>query len=106
MQILKANNFKSITISHLINNCPNSICVVYDDFYPPFSYNNVYLSSKEYSLEDLKCCVLNEIVNAVYRMDYIIVHTNKTEKELEEFISFIEKQSIYPFREILIACKP
>lgn len=105
MQILKADNCKSITVSHLLNSCPNSLCIVYHDYYP-LIYESIWLNSEEYSLDDLKQCVVEEIINAIQRSGYLIIYTNKTEQELTEFISFIEKQSIYPFDEVLITCKP
>lgn len=105
MQILKANVQKSITISHLLNSSPNSLCIVYHDYYP-LIYESLWLNSKEYSLDDLKQCVVGEIINARQRSGYLIIYTNKTEQELAEFINFIGRQSIYPFDEVLITCKP
>ena len=106
MQILKADCFKSITISHLLCACPNSVCIVYDDSCPRFMYDSIWIDSNEYSIKDLKEYIIDEFINTMNEMkDYLIIYTNKQEQELSDFIEFINRQGRFDFREILIACK-
>lgn len=103
MQILKANQLKSVTVSHLLHSS-DSLCIIYDDYCPPL-YGAIYLDSAQCSLDILKALIKNEIRKLNIRKDYLIIYTNKTEQEIEEIVDFMNQLKAVVFREVLITCR-
>ena len=104
MLILKGDCGKSVVIDILMDKT-NSICFVYHDY--PLIYNSICLSSLEYSLNDLKECILDELkASDNLHYDYIIVYTNKKEECLKDFIEWLGSNSWCCFAgNIIVTCK-
>lgn len=103
MLILKGENGKS-PIANIILGETYSKCFVYND-YPICSNGGIYLDSTEYSLKDLKECIIDWNENDVYPdeiYDYLIVYTNYTEESLTDFIDWLGK---YYKRKAIVMCK-
>lgn len=111
MQILKANNYKSATIT-FITNSTRSLCVTYDDM-PIHQMGcntwNAFVNSSDFTLDYLLEQIEELMKEATRQLDYIIVYTNRTEDELQDFISKLDGLHKYHFgscKEVLVACRP
>lgn len=103
MLIVKGDCGKSRVIDILMSKT-NSICFVYHDY--PLIYNSICLNSLEYSLEDLKECISDELkASNDLHYNYIIIYTNKKEKDLKDFIEWLESNPWCSFAgNIIVTC--
>ena len=102
MQILKGNKLKSVTVESILKST-DSYCYVYYD--TVLSFNNYYVNSKYYTLEQFQG-YLQEYIDwkdSEKYYDYFIIYTNNTEKELSELIRWLDgKEMDFNCRCILV----
>ena len=109
MQILKANTQKSITVSFILSST-KSVGFVYHDTPVYISDETFIVDSSEYTLDDLLECIQEQTkVSTTQYYDYLVVYTNRTEGELQDFIGKLDglhKRHIVSCKEVLVACRP
>lgn len=105
MQILKGDNFKSITVEAILRS-RSSYCFVYYEEQLPFEH--YYINSKVANINQLQG-YLQEFID--YKMpeisyDYVIIYTNKTEEEISNLLQWLKgKELDFNCRCILVTCK-
>ena len=83
MLILKGYCGKSTAIN-IIMNATNSICFVYDEY--PILYNSICVDSREYSLENFRKCILEELKEAVAKEFERLEAKTVTPAQANEFL--------------------
>ena len=107
MLVLKGNRGKSRVVD-IIYSQTYSRCFIYNDY--PLMEDSIYLDSSEYSLNDLKECIVEYHDNSKeysdVRFDYLIIYTNETEESLTDFIEWL-KENIWKFnyRDAFVMCQ-
>ena len=102
MLILKGENGKSRVVDIILDSTI-SACFVYDD-YPLVAFkNSIWLDSRQYSLEHLKLCMVQEITRYKEYYDYLIVYTNQKERDLKDFIDWLKMT--FTHMNVIVACK-
>ena len=76
MIILKGENGKSKIID-IILDLTISDCFVYNDYPIATFKDSIWLDSRQYSLEHLKLCMVQEITIYKDYYDYLIIYTNE-----------------------------
>jgi hypothetical protein len=105
MQILKGNNYKSVTVDNLLR-CTDSYCYIYNDI--ELNFDCYYVNSKVATIDQLQG-YLGEFIqykneNKVY--DYFIIYTNNTEDELLDLIKWLNgKEDEFNCKCILLTCR-
>jgi len=105
MQILKGDKLKSITVESILKST-NSYCYVYYD--TVLSFNNYHVNSKYNTLEQFQGYLQYFIdwKDPEKYYDYFIIYTNNKEKELSEFIQWLDgKEGEFNCRCILVTCR-
>ena len=101
MLILKGENGKSEVVNIILDSTI-SACFVYNDCPLAAIKNSIWLDSRQYTLEHLKLCMVQETRCKEY-YDYLIVYTNEKESDLKDFIGWLKMT--FTYRNIIVACK-
>lgn len=105
MLLLKGNNGKSRVVNDILNTT-SSICFVYNEY--PLFKDGICLNSGVHTLEQLKECIIEEVVGYQEFYDYLIIYTNQTEDNLKDFIDWLNSNPPIPYHiygNIIVTCK-
>lgn len=106
MLILKGNSGKSKFLCNLLG---KNLCFEYYDY--PINLGGFWMSNLNHSIDEFKeyieACLYEEDKSDKENLyDYLIIYTNEKEKDLKEFISWLEEnERWFLCRNVLITCK-
>lgn len=107
MLVLKGKTSKSDVVNRIMQS-EDSICFVYSDNKNIIYGDTVFFVDKtQYSIENLLQEIKSVFGNAFYnkQFKYLIIYTNKSEKNLNSFIHQLEKdKSMFQCAEIIVTC--
>lgn len=105
MILLKGKNRKSVLVNDLVK-YTDSVCFEYYNMSVIHNTESILVNSCHYSLIDLQAAITEVMDENDYPYTYLIVYTNETEEDLQEFIKWLNNNELmFHCRDIIVTCK-